>query len=154
MDVIITKYYFWSYQIANPDYSASNFLEIYSHGDELTYAEHIASVNLYSEKVTEQASYLHKPIAILSSAFTQGSGEFIAYDLQKLRGALVIGEATMGVSYWFDEVELNEQLILKLPVASVHSSTGNESWQDNGVIPDKAMPANLALDYVINNYFN
>lgn len=85
------------------------------------------------------------PVWILTSASTFSGGEALAYDLQALGRATVVGEVTRGGAHPSTVVSLGEHVELRLPVArSVNPVTGR-NWEAVGVQPDVAAPADEAL---------
>lgn len=86
------------------------------------------------------------PVWALTSASTFSGGEALAYDLQALGRATVVGEVTRGGAHPSTLVPLGEHVELRLPVArSVNPITGG-NWEAVGVQPDVAVPAAQALE--------
>ncbi|HEU5375386.1 MAG TPA: S41 family peptidase, partial [Ktedonobacteraceae bacterium] len=80
--------------------------------------------------------YADRPVYILTSAKTFSGGEAIAYDLQALGRATVVGEVTRGGAHPSVILSLSEHVELRLPVArSVNPVTGS-NWEAVGVQPD------------------
>src|SRR5262245_55754414 len=89
--------------------------------------------------------YIGRPVYVLTSAATFSGGEALAYDLQALGRAAVVGERTRGGAHPSVMVPLTGQIELRLPVArSVNAVTG-ANWEGVGVRPDIAVPAVHAL---------
>jgi retinol-binding protein 3 len=89
--------------------------------------------------------YLGKPVYILTSARTPSAGEELAYDLQHLKRATLVGETTVGAAHLIDVYQLNPHFELRVSVGrAVHPLTG-ENWEGRGVIPDIPVPAEEAL---------
>ena len=87
-----------------------------------------------------------KPVAVLTSAETFSGGEAVAFDLQDLGRATVVGERTRGGAHPRIGVSVHPQLELSLPVArSVSPRTGG-NWEGAGVLPDVEVAASDALD--------
>lgn len=86
------------------------------------------------------------PAYVLSSRSTFSAGEDFTYNLQQLGRVIVVGEQTRGGAhpvefYRFPELYLE----LMIPNAySVNPVTEN-NWEESGVIPDIAVPADDAL---------
>lgn len=90
--------------------------------------------------------YLDRPVYVLTSATTFSGGEELAYDLQALDRAVVVGEPTRGGAHPSTVVSLTQQVELRLPIArSVNPHTGT-NWEAVGVQPDIATPAADACD--------
>jgi C-terminal processing protease CtpA/Prc len=93
--------------------------------------------------------YLDRPVYVLTSGTTFSGGEALAYDLQALGRAVVVGERTRGGAHSSLMVPLTEQIELRLPVArSVNVVTG-ENWESVGVRPDITASAADALDVAL-----
>jgi hypothetical protein len=98
-----------------------------------------------------------RPVYLLTSAATFSGAEHLAYDLQRLGRATVIGERTRGGAHPRRGFRVHPHLEATIPVArSVNPVTGG-NWEGTGVTPDVAVPAadaprvgyRLALDHVI-----
>lgn len=88
-------------------------------------------------------------VVVLTSAATFSGGEELAYDLQALGRAAVIGEVTGGGAHPRDAFDLTPTLQLHVPVArSVNAVTGT-NWEGKGVLPDQPCPADQALDVAL-----
>lgn len=88
-------------------------------------------------------------VVVLTSAATFSGGEELAYDLQALGRAAVIGEVTGGGAHPRDAFDLSPTLQLHVPVArSVNAVTGT-NWEGKGVLPDQPCPAGQALDVAL-----
>ncbi|MGY0234337.1 S41 family peptidase [Longispora urticae] len=90
-----------------------------------------------------------KPVWVLTSSATFSGGEELAYDLQQLGRATLVGERTRGGAHPRIGVRLHPHLELTLPVArSVNPVTGG-NWEGTGVIPDIECPASSALEIAL-----
>lgn len=82
-----------------------------------------------------------KPIWVLTSSVTFSGGEELAYDLQQLKRAVIVGERTGGGAHPRQGFKLHDQLEATVPVArSVNQITGT-NWEGTGVVPDVDVPA-------------
>ena len=89
------------------------------------------------------------PVLVLTSAQTFSGGEELAYDLQALGRAQVVGETTGGGAHPRDAFDLTPHLQLHVPTArSVNAVTGT-NWEGTGVVPDVACPADEALSRAV-----
>lgn len=87
-----------------------------------------------------------KPLYILTSKRTFSAAEALAYDLQALKRATIVGEVTGGGANPFEYRRVHAHFALSLPEKrSVNPITGT-NWQDVGVRPDVAVPADQALE--------
>jgi C-terminal processing protease CtpA/Prc len=93
--------------------------------------------------------YLDRPVYAVTSASTFSGAEGLAYDLQALKRATVIGEVTRGGAHPSEVVSLREHVELRLPVArGVNPLTGG-NWEGTGVQPDMVAPAETAVDVAL-----
>jgi C-terminal processing protease CtpA/Prc len=84
-------------------------------------------------------------VYLLTSARTFSGGEALAYDLQALKRATVVGEVTRGGAHPSLVLSLREQIELRLPVARTVNAVTGGNWEAIGVQPDVAVPAADAL---------
>jgi hypothetical protein len=87
-----------------------------------------------------------KPVYILTSGRTFSAAESLAYDLQALKRAVIVGEVTGGGAHPFEYRRVHPHFALDLPEGrSVNPLTGG-NWQGVGVQPDVRVPADQALE--------
>jgi C-terminal processing protease CtpA/Prc len=98
---------------------------------------------------TPAAVRVQAPVRVLTSSETFSGCEELAYNLQALGRATVIGETTGGGAHPVEAIALTDVLELHLPVArSVNAVTGT-NWEQVGVVPDIPCPAEDALAIAI-----
>jgi C-terminal processing protease CtpA/Prc len=88
-----------------------------------------------------------KPIWVLTSSTTFSGGEELAYDLQQLGRATIIGEATRGGAHPSTWHRITEQLFATIPDARAINPVTKTNWEGVGVTPDIRLPAEEALDH-------
>lgn len=87
-----------------------------------------------------------KPVYVLTSRKTFSAAEALAYNLQALKRAVIVGEVTGGGAHPFEYRRVHPHFAVDLPEGrSINPITGS-NWQDVGVKPDVAVPAEEALD--------
>lgn len=87
-----------------------------------------------------------KPVYILTSRATFSAAEAVAYDLQALKRAVIVGEKTGGGAHPFAYRRVHAHFALDLPEGrSINPITGT-NWQDVGVRPDVSVAAHEALE--------
>jgi C-terminal processing protease CtpA/Prc len=92
------------------------------------------------------ARYLDRPVWALVGPGTFSGGEEIAYNLQQLGRAILVGETTVGGAHPVDEFPVTDGISIRVPVArSINAVTGT-NWEGQGVTPDIAVPAPAAFD--------
>jgi len=87
-----------------------------------------------------------KPVYALTSATTFSGGEQLAYDLQQLRRAVLIGETTRGGGHAREGFRVGPHLEATISVAAAVNPVSGTSWEGTGVIPDIHTPAAQARD--------
>jgi hypothetical protein len=87
-----------------------------------------------------------KPVYVLTSAETFSGGEELAYDLQSLRRAAVIGETTGGGANPAGGHTLDDWFVVLVPWGRAINPVTKTSWEGVGVRPDVATKATAALD--------
>lgn len=91
----------------------------------------------------------HKPVYVLTSARTFSAAESVAYDLQALGRAVVVGEVTGGGAHPFAYVPIHPHFVLwSVTAKSVNPITGG-NWQGVGVQPDVSSSAEDALQVAL-----
>jgi C-terminal processing protease CtpA/Prc len=89
--------------------------------------------------------YLERDVYVLTGPETFSGGESLAYDLQALGRAIVIGEPTRGGAHPSDVVALAEHIELRLPIARAVNPITGTNWEGVGVQPDRRVAARDAL---------
>ncbi|MGW1894020.1 S41 family peptidase [Streptomyces sp. NPDC002004] len=90
-----------------------------------------------------------KPLYVLTSGNTFSAGEELAYDLQQLGRAQVVGEATRGGAHPREGWTVHPHLELSVPIARAVNPVSGTNWEGTGVRPDVLCDAEAALDCVL-----
>ena len=85
-----------------------------------------------------------KSVYVLTSGATFSGGEHVAYDLQQLRRATVVGESTRGGAHPRRGFRVHEHLEATIPVGRSVSPLTGGNWERVGVAPDVAVAAAAA----------
>ena len=93
--------------------------------------------------------YLDRPVYVLTSANTFSGGEELAYDLQALERATIVGEVTRGGAHPSEVVSLGNHVELRLPVGRGINPVTGGNWEGTGVQPDVEVPAAVALNVAL-----
>src|SRR5437879_6750013 len=86
-----------------------------------------------------------KPVYVLTSAHTLSAGEELAYDLQALRRATIVGETTSGQAHATFEAHIHNHFDILLPTGKALNAVTGADWEGVGVMPDVKVPASEAL---------
>lgn len=87
-----------------------------------------------------------KPVFILVSRATFSAAEALAYDLQALERATIVGEPTGGGAHPFEYRRVHAHFALELPEGRSINPITKGDWEGVGVQPDVRVPAAAALD--------
>jgi len=87
-----------------------------------------------------------KPVFVLTSGTTFSGGEELAYDLQQLGRATVVGERTRGGAHPVEGFRIRPHLQATIPIARSLSPVSGGNWEGTGVQPDVPVAAGTALD--------
>jgi hypothetical protein len=90
-------------------------------------------------------SYAHKRVYVLTSSETFSGGEALAYGLQALHLATIVGETTGGGAHPVGGVPLGAGFGMMLPGGRSENPVTKTNWEGVGVKPDIAVPAADAL---------
>ncbi|MGW7023476.1 S41 family peptidase [Streptomyces decoyicus] len=90
--------------------------------------------------------YLGRPVYVLTSATTFSGGEDVAYTLQALGRAEVVGETTRGGAHPTARHPVTEHITVAVPTARTINAVTGTNWEGVGVQPDRAVPAEKALE--------
>lgn len=90
--------------------------------------------------------YLDKPVYLLTSGRTFSAGEELAYNLQVLRRATVVGEVTIGGANPVDFFQLHPHLAVRVPSCRAVNPRTGTNWEGVGVQPDILVNQERALE--------
>lgn len=90
-----------------------------------------------------------KPLFILTSRRTFSAAEALAYDLQALGRAVIVGERTGGGAHPYEFRQVHPHFALDLPEGRSVNPISGENWQGTGVQPDVEVPADEALERAV-----
>lgn len=86
-----------------------------------------------------------KPVYVLISPKTFSAAEALAYDLQALGRATIVGETSGGGAHPFDYLPIHDHFVLWSVTAKSVNPITNTNWQGVGVRPDIQVAADDAL---------
>ncbi|MEO0456712.1 MAG: S41 family peptidase, partial [Cyanobacteria bacterium P01_A01_bin.114] len=76
---------------------------------------------------------------------TFSAAEEFAYNLQQLKRAVIVGEATAGGANPGQGIRLDDHFWMFLPTGRAINPITGSNWEGTGVIPDFKIPAELSL---------
>jgi len=104
-----------------------------------------SSVVRAAERIEVDASFRDRPVYVLTSARTASAAEWLAYDLQAVHRATIVGETTAGASHPIRFIRVNDAFDVSMPAGRARSRFTKTDFEQVGVQPDVKTPADLAL---------
>jgi hypothetical protein len=89
--------------------------------------------------------YLDRPVFVLTSDMTFSGAEEIAYNLQQLKRATVIGETTRGGAHPVGQFWVGPHVSIRVPTARSVNPASGTNWEGVGVTPDVPTTADEAF---------
>jgi hypothetical protein len=89
--------------------------------------------------------YDGKPVFIITGPLTFSGGELLAYDLQALKRATVVGEVTGGAAHCAEFFRLSHGVDALISVSAPNNPITGGNWEAVGVQPDVRVPQEDAL---------
>ena len=85
------------------------------------------------------------PVVVLTGSTSFSAAEWMAFSLQRLGRATVIGEQTAGGAHPVTRVPVDDGFMLQVPIGQIRDPIKGEDFEGVGVTPDLAVPASGAL---------
>lgn len=85
------------------------------------------------------------PVVILAGSTSFSAAEWMAFSLQRLGRATVIGERTSGGAHPVTSVPIDDRFMLQVPFGQIQDPVKGQDFEGVGVTPDIAVPASEAL---------
>jgi hypothetical protein len=96
-------------------------------------------------RIEPDTRYDERPIYLLTSARTASAAEWLAYNLQSVGRAKIVGEVTAGAAHPIRFVRLNDMFDAAIPIGRVRSRITKTDFEGVGVQPDIAVPVDRAF---------
>jgi hypothetical protein len=85
------------------------------------------------------------PVVVLTGSTSFSSAEWMAFSLQRLGRATVIGERTAGGAHPVTRVPIDDRFMLQTPFGQIRDPVKGQDFEGVGVTPDIVVPASEAL---------
>lgn len=102
--------------------------------------------SLFTDPSASEGLILTMPLYILTSNLTFSGGEGLAYTLQSLQRAVIVGETTGGGAHRVAPFPVGMGYIAGIPFGRATSPYTHTDWEGVGVHPDIPVPADSALN--------
>jgi hypothetical protein len=125
---------------------SSYFFREPAHLNDLYYRATDTTENYWTLPYVPGPKAVDADLYILTSARTFSGAEEFTYNMKNLKRATVIGETTGGGAHPTDSMIVQEDYILRVPIARAINPVSKTNWEGTGVTPDIAVPAAQAFD--------
>lgn len=78
----------------------------------------------------------HQPLYILINHKTASAAEAIAFELQQLKRAVIVGERSAGAAHMNDWLPVDDNFFISVSTAAPAFPGTTTSWEQTGVVPD------------------
>jgi hypothetical protein len=85
------------------------------------------------------------PVVVLTGSTSFSAAEWMAFSLQRLGRATVIGEQTAGGAHPVTRVPIDDRFMLQVPFGQIRDPIDGKDFEGAGVTPDLVVPASSAL---------
>lgn len=85
------------------------------------------------------------PVVVLTGSTSFSAAEWMAFSLQRLGRATVIGEQTAGGAHPVTRVPIDDRFMLQVPFGQIRDPIEGKDFEGVGVTPDLVVPASSAL---------
>ena len=102
---------------------------------------------VFVEKKLEAPRYLDRPVFVLTGPYTASAAESFAWDMKRLKRAVIVGETTRGGAQPARTFMLPHGFRVLLPIGRAVTPGTDLNWEGTGVKPDVELRQEAALDY-------
>ena len=85
------------------------------------------------------------PVVVLTGSTSFSAAEWMAFSLQRLGRATVIGERTSGGAHPVTRLPIDDRFMLQVPFGQIRDPVKGQDFEGVGVTPDIVVPASEAL---------
>ena len=85
------------------------------------------------------------PVVVLTGSTSFSAAEWMAFSLQRLGRATLIGERTAGGAHPVTRVPIDDRFMLQTPIGQIRDPVKGQDFEGVGVTPDLVVPASAAL---------
>jgi hypothetical protein len=123
----------------------SYFLKEETHLEDFYNRPENTTRQVWSYPVAGAAKFADKDLYMLTSHRTFSAPEALAYDMQALRRATIVGENTGGGAHGTTSYRITDHFSASIPFCRSMNPITKTDWEGTGVRPDIAVPADQAL---------
>jgi hypothetical protein len=97
------------------------------------------------ERAPDAGPVFEMPLFILVSERTASAAEGVAYTLQQLKRAVIVGRATKGMANPGEQFPIDDRFFIMVPTTLIKNAVSGTNWEGTGVAPDIVIAPQKAL---------
>jgi len=86
------------------------------------------------------------PVYVLTSSTSFSAAEWMAFSLQELERATIVGQRTTGAAHPVDRFRIDDRFVVQLPIGKIFGPVSGEDFEGGGVAPDRLVESHAALE--------
>ena len=86
------------------------------------------------------------PIYIMTSSTSFSAAEWMAFSMQELGRATIVGQTTTGAAHPVERFRIDDTFVVQIPIGKISGPISGEDFEGQGVVPDHKVPSHRALD--------
>lgn len=135
------------------NYIAGKFFKSKTHIADIYIRSENSTLPYWTSPDTSFAAFHKMPVYILTSYKTFSAAEGLAFALQKLKRATLVGEQTRGGAHTVTYKPIGAGFVCDIPFGNVMDPYTKGNWEGSGVAPDILSTAPAALETAQNEIF-
>jgi retinol-binding protein 3 len=125
-------------------YIAGHFFKEKTHISDIYIRSENVSLPYWTQPDSSNGRLTEIPLYIITSYKTFSAAEGLAYALQQLKRATIIGETTRGGAHTVTYRPLSSGFVSDIPFGRAVSPVTKTNWEGTGIKPDVQVPADIA----------
>ncbi len=86
------------------------------------------------------------PVYVLTSSTSFSAAEWMAFSLQELERATIVGQRTTGAAHPVDRFRIDDKFVVQLPIGKIFGPVSGGDFEGSGVAPDQEVESHAALE--------
>ncbi len=136
------------------NYIVSHFFKSKTRTIDIEIRSENTTLNYATTPDSSQTKLHNIPIFILTSYKTFSAAEGLAFELQYLKRATIVGETTRGGAHTVTYRPLSNGFVADIPFGRAITPDTKKNWERVGVVPDIKETSDNALNKAVTTFFN
>lgn len=135
------------------NYIVGHFFKTRTHTIDIEIRSENTTLNYFTSPDSSQTKLHNIPIFILTSYKTFSAAEGLAFELQYLKRATIVGEVTRGGAHTVTYRPLSNGFVADIPFGRAMTPDTRINWERVGVVPNIKEKADMALTTAVETFF-